>query len=123
MGRRVAESSGEAPELEEEACVGVTGRLWLVGSGWMTCWGGEGQADCAENHGVREQWTCHTMCSRKHSHTHTGAHTHTHTCRQAHSEPQVGRTWRHPPWGRGASLPGLPPGPHLPTSLQVEQIP
>lgn len=75
-------------------------------------------ADCAENHGVGEQWTLHTMRSRKQAHTHT----HTPT-RHAHSEPQVERPCRHPPPGCGASLPGLAPGPHPTQARKLGKFP
>lgn len=53
MGRRAA---GRPLSQKEEARVGVTGRLWLVGSGWMTFWGGVGLGVCAENFGWGWGW-------------------------------------------------------------------
>lgn len=81
--RRVWEGLGRPLGRREEALVGVTGRLRVVGLGWMTSLLGVGWGlgDCAENRGVGEQRNLRTVCTRRHT-----------------------RTLRTPVWGGAASI-------------------
>ena len=86
--------------------MGVTGRLWVVGGGWMTRWG---LCYCAENHGVGERGNRHTVCERKHC-THT-------------RNPGVGRPGLPPPQDSVASLRGLTRGPHSLGACRLGKFP
>lgn len=120
-GERGAQSGGEAPELEEEARVGVPGRLWLVGSGSMTCWGGVGWARLIAQRTtgrVGEQWSRHNALTQELSHAHTPTPAGTHT-----QNPRWGGPCRHPSRDCGASLPGRAPGPHSTQACKLGKFP
>lgn len=110
-GGQGAESGGEAPALEEEARVGVTGRLWLAGPRLddLPGWGGP---RCLRREPRGQGTGPSPYNALTHARTRTPTPTPAGTRDLAHSDPQVVRPCSHPAHPAREAPPGLAPGPH-----------